>query len=1354
MCISRVIARTGFFSVLSFLLATQVAMAASPRVIAVADAVIVAPNGTTTRLIGKQTNLTANDLTVGAGALTVSLVSAAGKGTAVVNANGTFSYHNTDPSATEDSFHYKVCAGSICDAARVWITISSTNPPSPLPIPYVVGDGSVVTMGGATTRVNGDHGLLDNDFFAAGLGNLDFIITNAMKPLNGTIQWQSSGTFTYTHDGSQVASDVFYYQVCERQFWICGLGRVVVTVVPSGQPLPQLDRVAAVGDGLVVHKGQLATSVNGGSQSITANDFNPYGGALFVTRILGNGPSRGSVIVDGAGLFSYQHNGTDTSADSFAYEVCDQDHGVCDWTKVNITVFEVGVPAPTLSLPQAQDDTVHVRAGQSALYVNPADGADISVLDNDTSGNGGGLLAHKVGLEPHSGSLVFPRISPDDGTLSYTDSSLTPGTIDHFQYEACDTVYGVCSLANVTVNVDPPHADFLIFKSHVGTLYTGQIGALYSLSVLNMGDGPSNGTVTVVDHLPAGLTATDMYGDGWSCSVTSMTCNRDDPVQGFDGVTTNNVYPPISVVANVPSDATILLNTATVISAEDTDPANNNAEDKTTVGAPPKSQTITFISDAPKNATVAGTTYAPSVAASSNLTVELFIDSASAGICELTGNPAVVSFIGAGTCTIDATQTGNATFAPAPLQQQSFAVMAAAGTQSQTIGFTSNAPTDADAGGAVSGTYTPVAIASSGLKVTISIDSASSTVCMINVGVVSYIGAGTCTVNANQGGNGTFAPAPQAQQSFAVVPGAGTQLQTIKFITNAPTNAKVGGSTYLVAAGSNSGLPVTLTIDATSSAVCALSGNVVSFISPGICAINANQGGNKTFAAAPQKQQSFAVMAAAGAQRQEINFITNAPANAVVDGLSYAPTAVSDSKLAVTLSVDAASLTVCKMNGGSVSFIGAGTCTINANQGGDTSFAPATQVQQSFAVTGAGGTLKQTITFTTTPPKKVSVKVGGTYAPVAIASSKLTVILTVDAASSTVCTLSNGMVSFISSGMCTINANQGGNAKYAPAAQVQQSFAVVAAPGAKKQTITFTSIAPKIATTGGSYAPTAKSDSNLKVSMTIDATSSSVCKINSGVVSFIGPGTCTINANQGGDSAFAPAAQIQQSFVVTASTGTQKQIITFITNAPTNATTAGATYGPVATSNSKLTVILSIDTASATVCSINGGTVSFTAAGTCTINANQGGNTTFAPAVQTQQSFVVMATTGTQKQTITFITNAPTNATTAGATYGPAATSDSKLTVILSIDAASTTVCSMSGGTVSFTGSGTCTINADQGGNENYAPAKQTQSFAVMPAAGLQKQTITFISQQPTDATVEGATYAPIAVSDSKLTVI
>lgn len=83
------------------------------------------------------------------------------------------------------------------------------------------------------------------------------------------------------------------------------------------------------------------------------------------------------------------------------------------------------------------------------------------------------------------------------------------------------------------------------------------------------------------------------------------------------------------------------------------------------------------------------------------------------------------------------------------------------------------------------------------------------------------------------------------------------------------------------------------------------------------------------------------------------------------------------------------------------------------------------------------------------------------------------------------------------------------------------------------QTITFTSVAPVGARGGISgYIPTATASSGLTVTFTADPSSSGVCSVSGGSVYFIDAGTCTINANQAGNSEFDPAPQVQQSFAV------------------------------------------------------------------------------------------------------------------------------------------------------------------------------------------------------------------------------
>jgi hypothetical protein len=74
--------------------------------------------------------------------------------------------------------------------------------------------------------------------------------------------------------------------------------------------------------------------------------------------------------------------------------------------------------------------------------------------------------------------------------------------------------------------------------------------------------------------------------------------------------------------------------------------------------------------------------------------------------------------------------------------------------------------------------------------------------------VVSFIGAGTCTVLGNNAGNANYNAAIQASQSFAV--GKGTQF--ISFVTSSPASAVVNGATYTPSATSSVGLTVGITV--------------------------------------------------------------------------------------------------------------------------------------------------------------------------------------------------------------------------------------------------------------------------------------------------------------------------------------------------------------------------------------------------------------------------------------------------------------------------------------------------------------------------------------------------------------
>lgn len=119
------------------------------------------------------------------------------------------------------------------------------------------------------------------------------------------------------------------------------------------------------------------------------------------------------------------------------------------------------------------------------------------------------------------------------------------------------------------------------------------------------------------------------------------------------------------------------------------------------------------------------------------------------------------------------------------------------GRGAQTIRFTTMAPEKAQSGGP---TYDVTATASSGLAVNLRIDASSSAVCTISAGVVSFTGPGTCTINANQAGNGSYDVAPEVQQSFSVAQGV---LAPTLSITTSPTAVYVGNDVTLTVSITN-----------------------------------------------------------------------------------------------------------------------------------------------------------------------------------------------------------------------------------------------------------------------------------------------------------------------------------------------------------------------------------------------------------------------------------------------------------------------------------------------------------------------------------------------------------------------
>ena len=423
--------------------------------------------------------------------------------------------------------------------------------------------------------------------------------------------------------------------------------------------------------------------------------------------------------------------------------------------------------------------------------------------------------------------------------------------------------------------------------------------------------------------------------------------------------------------------------------------------------------TITVSTSAPTNAVV-GATYTPQASATSGDSIVVSLDGTSSGCVVHSG---VVSFLTVGTCVLDFTDPGNASYVPATTSQ-SFSI----GKGTPTIGVYTPAPGNAVVGGA---TYTPQATSTSSDSVTISLDP-SSTGCALNSGVVSFTGVGTCVVDFTDPGNTNYVSA-STSQSFTVSKGT----PVISVSTPAPTNAVVAGATYTPQATSTSSDSVTISLDPSSTG-CALNSGVVSFTGVGTCVVDFTDAGNTNYVSA-STSQSFTVSKGVPV----VTFSTSAPTNATIGGATYTPQATSTSSDSVTISLDPTS-TGCALNSGVVSFTGAGTCVVKASDAGNANYQSASSTQ-SFTV--SKGT--PVISVSTSAPTSAVVG-GATYTPRATASSGDSVTISLDP-TSTGCALNSGVVSFTGVGTCVVKASDAGNANYQSASSTQ-SFTVSAPP--------------------------------------------------------------------------------------------------------------------------------------------------------------------------------------------------------------------------------------------------------------------------------------------------------------------
>ncbi len=316
-------------------------------------------------------------------------------GTLTVQANGAFSYQHDGSETTIDQFSYVIeDDGGNTHTVTIDVQINPVNDHAPF-----IADAMILVEEGGTSATlesgisNLLAGVVDED-------NGDSIrIVEINDPVNGTLLVQANGTFSYQHNDTETTTDRFSYVIEDN-----GGNRHTVTVdafissVNDHAPFVPDDTVSVPEGGSI---GQLDSGRTGLLENLTDADTNDTATITVVSQ-----PINGSLTIDSGNTFSYTHDNSETTMDSFVYRVTDSGGNSHDVT-VMVAVDPVNDNAPVLS-PQR---VVVVEGGQSSS----TDAGHLSLLQIATDTDPDDTPSLIEVSQPAHGTITWAV----DGTFSY-----------------------------------------------------------------------------------------------------------------------------------------------------------------------------------------------------------------------------------------------------------------------------------------------------------------------------------------------------------------------------------------------------------------------------------------------------------------------------------------------------------------------------------------------------------------------------------------------------------------------------------------------------------------------------------------------------------------------------------------------------------------------------------------------------------------------------------------------------------------------------------------------------------------------------------------------------------------------
>ena len=351
--------------------------------------------------------------------LTASLWTQAGHGTAIVNANGSWSYTPAANYNGSDSFTYRVFDGTAFSSpGTVSITVTPVNDPP------VADTDSYAPIEDQGLVVPAGSGVLagDQDVDSASLSAI--LVTG---PNRGTLSLQSSGAFTYTPAANANGSDSFTYRASDGALQ-SSVATVNLNVTAVNDP-----PTFTLGPDPVVLEDSGVASYPGFLTSISVGPSDETGQSTSIAVVAAS-PSLFAVqpAISGAGTLTFRPATNRSGSSVVTVSVTDNggvanggDNVGTDSFLINVLGANDQVFANSDSWMLDDDPPAWIEAGVTT---------SLDVLANDVSLDPGETLTIVSATKPTHGSVT---IAPDRRTLTYRSTTGYAGS-DSFQYTMTD----------------------------------------------------------------------------------------------------------------------------------------------------------------------------------------------------------------------------------------------------------------------------------------------------------------------------------------------------------------------------------------------------------------------------------------------------------------------------------------------------------------------------------------------------------------------------------------------------------------------------------------------------------------------------------------------------------------------------------------------------------------------------------------------------------------------------------------------------------------------------------------------------------------------------------------------------